>query len=290
MEGSQTPPPPRATAAPTFSRPRSQVPFAATAAPPGAPVAYPPIACARRGRSDIPPNSQRAPLPPLRVAPRTRTGAPTQRPPSPPLTLGAPDTSVEHPLSPRCAASAAPQTAPHSRPPSAQPARQPRLTPPGFLLSETFTPQGRQRQSCERQRSPRSPPPATPVPRHSSDPATANPWPPGWEARRPIAIEDLFIPGVYAALEVWLADGEVQMLDAVIASQLRSHLGAWQETCRQRRRSLGAHPQPRSPNKGNTYTIPAADLIPGAEAFIGDTTDRHPCDVTMRALTRGSRS
>ena len=88
------------------------------------------------------------------------------------------------------------------------------------------------------------------------------------------------------ALEVWLADGEVQMLDAVISSQLPSHLLAWQETCRQRRRSLGAHPQPRSPNKGNTYTIPAADLTPGAEACIWDTTDRHPRDVTMRALTR----
>ena len=118
-------------------------------------------------------------------------------------------------------------------------------------------------------------PPNPSVPRREEP--LANPWPPGWEARRPIAIEQLYRPGVYAALELWLEDGEVELLDAAIAADLPPDRLLWQTACRRRRAEWGERPARRSPTRGRTYTIPVSDMADGAEQCTWDTANRDDC-------------
>ena len=117
-------------------------------------------------------------------------------------------------------------------------------------------------------------PPSPPVPRRLAEPAGTNPWPPGAWERRPIAIEDLHLPGVYAAFEAWLLAGEAELQAAAAAAELSPGLRGWQQACARRlaeRCESGARPHRRS------YTITNDQMAPFARATLWDTTDRDNC-------------
>ena len=82
------------------------------------------------------------------------------------------------------------------------------LAPPRFSSFRNLSPAGDE--ELRNTPLPEMAPPSPPVPRRLA-PLT-NPWPPGWEARRPISIEQLHRPGVYEAFELWLGDGEVELI------------------------------------------------------------------------------
>jgi hypothetical protein len=119
-------------------------------------------------------------------------------------------------------------------------------------------------------------PPLPAVPRRDFDVLTSNPWPPGWEERRPISIEQLHKPGVYEAYEEWLADGEIELLNAAIAATLPESRSEWQAACRLRRAAWGDRPAGPNASK-RSYTIPASDLADGAADCIWDSSDRNDC-------------
>ena len=117
-------------------------------------------------------------------------------------------------------------------------------------------------------------PPAPPVPRRVTDPAAANPWPPGAEARRPISIEDLHLPGVYAGFEAWLLEGEAELQAAAAEATLDPSLREWQQACASRLEERGG----RAGRSGRrAYTIPNDMMQPFARATLWDTTDRDDC-------------
>jgi hypothetical protein len=113
-------------------------------------------------------------------------------------------------------------------------------------------------------------PPSPPVPRRTAP--LANGWPPGWEARRPVAIEQLYKPGVYAELELWLEDAETEMLRAAAASGAHREAQAPPPTGSQASPSA-----PRSTFQGRTYTIPISSMADGAELCTWDSSDRDDC-------------
>ena len=117
-------------------------------------------------------------------------------------------------------------------------------------------------------------PPPTPFPRRAEP--LANGWPPGWEARRPIKIEQLYRPGVYAQFELWLEDSELELTSAAAKADLPPSSSSWQEACTARRDARAGAPLCSS-HPGRTYTIPAADLADGAELCTWDTADRDDC-------------
>ena len=122
-------------------------------------------------------------------------------------------------------------------------------------------------------------PPKPPVPRRVGE--LANDWPPGWEARQPVAIEQLYQPGVYAAFELWFEDGEIELLDAAIAADLPAERRPWQQACRRRRAEWGERGARRSPIRARTYTIPVSDMADGADLCTWDCTDRNNCVPTV---------
>ena len=116
-------------------------------------------------------------------------------------------------------------------------------------------------------------PPAPPVPRRLG--SLANPWPPGAQARHPIAIEQLFEPGVYAELEAYLLDSEHAMLQAVKAAELPPELLAWQEICSSRLKELG--PPAAGHSRERSFTIRHERMAAWARDIIWDTSDRDAC-------------
>jgi hypothetical protein len=87
-------------------------------------------------------------------------------------------------------------------------------------------------------------PPSPPIPRREFDLRGSNVRPPGWEARRPIPIEALFREGVYAALEEWLADSELELLKAAAKATLPPGLAEWQAACAARLEQLSSPSHP----------------------------------------------
>ena len=122
-------------------------------------------------------------------------------------------------------------------------------------------------------------PPSPPIPRRTAE--LANPWPPGAEAHRPIAIEQLFKPGVYAGLDTWLEEQEDELLQAAADAHMPDTLLGWQRTCRarlERKRARSESHSPGPPRHGKRprmYTIPADDHTYPGTTF--DCTDRDDC-------------
>ena len=128
-------------------------------------------------------------------------------------------------------------------------------------------------------------PPAPTPPRRESSLAEANPWPPGADLRRPIAIEQLFKPGVYQAFEEWFADSEEELLQAVADTTLPPELKEWQATCvarlaesRAHRLNMSVAGNARPSHRDQrTYTIPHSDMAEWAADTLWDTSDRLDC-------------
>ena len=202
-------------------RPRAQAPLATPVALPGASVVNPPNAGARHARGDVHPqlpactaspptgsaahshgSPHTAPTPQSAHTPITRAEEPSRAPPTP----GAPDIAVEPPAGAALRGVGRAADGPSLSPALNAACKAAAAHPARFSSFRNLHSAGEA--ELRAAPLPTVAPPPTPIQRRSSDLAATNPWPLGLEERRPTAIDDLFNPGVYAALEVWLVDGE----------------------------------------------------------------------------------
>ena len=122
---------------------------------------------------------------------------------------------------------------------------------------------------------PQPAPPDTPAPRRPCHPTAANPWPPG-APPGPIAIEQLYRPGVYAAFEAWLVGEERPLQEAAAEARLPPDLAGWQSGARKRQHASGRDEVPGG-KRARTYIIPNSDMSDWAAGTVWDTWDRDDC-------------